>query len=199
MNNSSILLVEDNPADISLIKEYLSEKPPFQYELMEAGSLRAGLSQLAQNDFDLVLLDLDLPDSAGLDTAHRVITEYSETAVLILADPHNEEVAQQAVRYGAEDYLDKNLLSPTILAKAISYAIGRKKILQEKYDILSDLVLALEKIEYLEGLLPVCIGCKKILHEDKHWLNLEECVKQPSYRKVVRPLCPDCRKDIENH
>jgi hypothetical protein len=108
----------------------------------------------------------------------------------------NKEVAQQAVRYGAEDYLTKNILLPVILYKSISYAIGRKKVMQEKFDILSDLVLALEKIEYLEGLLPICVGCKKILLEDNHWLNLEEYVNDSTGKKVVRPLCPDCRKDI---
>jgi CheY-like chemotaxis protein len=199
MNKIVMLLVEDNPADISLIKEYLSEEPPFQYELIEADSLNAALSLLSHYDFDIVLLDLDLPDSSGLDTARRVITEYSETAVLVLSDPINKEVAQQAVRYGAEDYLTKNILLPTILYKSISYAIGRKKVMQEKFDILSDLVLALEKIEYLEGLLPICVGCKKILLEDNHWLNLEEYANESTGKKVVRPICPDCRKDIKTN
>jgi CheY-like chemotaxis protein len=194
-----MLLVEDDPTDISLIKEYLSDNPPFRYELIEADSLRAALSLLSHHDFDIVLLDLELPDSSGLDTARRVITEYAETAVLVLSQPENKAITQQAVRYGAEDYLEKRFLSPILLFKSISYAIGRKKLLQEKYDILSDLVLALEKIEYLEGILPICVGCKKILLEDNQWLNLEDYVNKPSSRKVVRPICPDCRKDIENN
>jgi CheY-like chemotaxis protein len=199
MNTILMLLVEDDPTDISLIKEYLSDNPPFRYELIEADSLRAALSLLSHHDFDIVLLDLELPDSSGLDTARRVITEYAETAVLVLSQPENKAITQQAVRYGAEDYLEKRLLSPVLLFKSISYAIGRKKLLQEKYDILSDLVLALEKIEYLEGILPICVGCKKILLEDNQWLNLEDYVNKPSSRKVVRPICPDCRKDIENN
>jgi CheY-like chemotaxis protein len=199
MNTILILLVEDNPADTSLIKEYLSDNPPFRYELLEADSLRMSLSLLSHYDFDIVLLDLELPDSSGLDTARRVITEYAETAVLVLSRPENKEVTRQAVRYGAEDYLEKDFLSPLLLFKSISYAIGRKKILQEKYDILSDLVLALEKIEYLESLLPICVGCKKILQEDNKWLHLDDYVNQPSSRKIIRPICPDCRKDIENN
>jgi CheY-like chemotaxis protein len=199
MNTILILLVENNPADKSLIKEYLSDNPPFRYELQEADSLRTSLSLLSHYDFDIVLLDLELPDSSGLDTARRVIMEYAETAVLVLSRPENREVTRQAVRYGAEDYLEKDFLSPLLLFKSISYAIGRKKILQEKYDILSDLVLALEKIEYLESLLPICVGCKRILLEDNKWLNLEDYVNQPSNRKMTRPICPDCRKDIESN
>ncbi len=197
MNKIVMLLVEDNQTDVTRIKEYLLEEPPFQYELIEAETLNSALSLLSNYDFDIVLLDLDLPDSSGLDTARRVITEYSETAVVILSDPINKEVAQQAVRYGADDYLTKNILLPAILYKSISYAIGRKKVLQEKYDILSDLVLALEKIEYLEGLLPICIGCKKILQDDNHWLNLEDYVHESAGKKMDRPICPDCRKDLK--
>jgi CheY-like chemotaxis protein len=199
MNKILILLVEDNPVDISHIKEYLSKKSPFRYDLMEATSLSAALSLLSHYDFDVVLLNLDQPDSSGLDTVRRVITEYSDTAVIVLSSPANEEIARQTVRYGAEDYLDKILLSPAMLIKSISYAIGRKKILQEKYDILSDLVLALEKIECLEGLLPICVGCKKILNEKNHWLNLDDFVNQSSNRRVTRTICPDCRESLETH
>ncbi len=199
MNKILILLVEKNPADISRIKEYLSEQPPFRYDLMEADSLRVALSLLSQYDFDVVLLDLTLPDSSGLDTARRIITEYSESAVIVLSTPENEEIAHQTVRYGAEDYLTKFLLSPAMLQKAITYSIGRKKLLQEKLDILSDLVLALEKIECLEGLLPICVGCKKILHENNHWLNLEEFVNQSSSRRVSRPICPDCSESLKTN
>ncbi len=199
MNKILILLVEDDPTAISHIKEYLSEKPTFRYDLMEAASLDAALSLLSHYEFDVVLLDLDLPDSSGLDTVRRVITEYSDTAVIVLSSPANEKIARQAVRYGAEDYLEKVFLSPAMLLKSISYAIGRKKILQEKYDILSDLVLALEKIESLESLLPICVGCKKILDENNHWLNLEDFVHQSSSRRATRPICPDCKKSLESH
>ena len=199
MNKIVMLLVEDNPTDILKIKEHLLEEPPFQYELIQADTLKAALALLSHYDFDIVLLDLDLPDSSGLDTARRVITEYSDTAVVILSDPVNREVAQQAVRYGADDYLTKNILLPAILYKSISYAIGRKKVMQEKYDILSDLVLALEKIEYLESLLPICIGCKKILLDNDHWQNLEDYVHESSAKSVDRPICPECRKDLKKN
>ncbi len=78
-----------------------------------------------------------------------------------------------------------------MLSKSITYAIERKKLLQEKYDVLSDLVLALEKIEYLESILPICAGCKKIYHEDKHWLSLEEYAQLLS--GVRKPTIPSAR------
>jgi len=199
MSTISILLVEDNPADISLIKEYLSEKQSVRFELQEAGSLQTALALQSCTDFDVVLLDLGLPDSSGLDTARRIIAQAPETAVIILASPEYEEVALQAVYYGAEDHLHKKLLSATILNKSITYAIEHKKVLQEKFDVLSDLVLALEKIEYLESILPICVGCKKILHESNRWLPLEDYVKERSNPGTLRPICPDCLNDIADN
>jgi len=200
MNDILILLVEENPADTSHIKEYLQEKHFFHFDLKEAESLGAALSLMSHYDFDVVLLDLVLPDSSGLDTARRIITKYPETAVIVLTNSEEEETARQAVRYGAEDCLDKTTLSSAMLTKSVAYAIERKKLILEKYDILSDLVLALDKIESLENVLPICAGCKKIYHEDKHhWLSLEEFTDLKSGIRTHTPLCPDCKQDIENN
>jgi len=199
MSTISILLVEDSSADIAIIKEFLSKKPSFSFELQEAETLEAALSLQSSYDFDVVLLDLGLPDSSGLDTARRIIAQNPEAAVIILASPEDEEVALQAVHYGAEDHLPKRVLSAVLLGKSILYAIEHKKVLQEKFDILSDLVLALEKIEYLEGMLPICVGCKKIYHENKRWLSLEDYANQLSGSETPRSICPDCLEDIANN
>ena len=196
MNNISILLVEGSPEERTLIQEYLAATPSFHFNLTGADSLEAALSLLEHDDFDVVLLDLDLPDSSGLNTARKIITELRETAVIVLSNPQDEEVAQQAVRYGTEDHIQKRFLSAAMLVKSIRYAMERKKIMQEKYDVLSDLVLALEKIDYLESLLPICIGCSKICSEDNYWLDLEEFGKQKAKAKKTRLICPDCKKDL---
>jgi DNA-binding NarL/FixJ family response regulator len=200
MSDMSILLVEDDPTDRARIKESLSEKPISQFNLKEAESLQSALSLMSHYEFDVVLLDLDLPDCSGLDTARRVIADYRETAVIVLSDPENKETALQAVRYGAEDYFEKPSLSSAMLYKAINYAIERKRILQEKYDVLSDLVLALEKIEQLESILPICAGCKKIYHEaSKRWMSLEKYVRQQTAPKTDSPLCSDCQTEFDGN
>ncbi len=130
MNDILILLIEGRPEERTLIREYLSAKPPFHFELKEAESLELALSLLARDEFDVVLLDLELPDSSGLDTARRVITKIRETPVIVLANPEDEALVQQVVRYGTEDYIEKRLLSSAILFKSISYAMERKKIIQ---------------------------------------------------------------------
>lgn len=196
MNDIAILIVEGSAEERTLIQEYLSANPPFHFELTEAESLEEALSLFARRDFDVVLIDLELPDSSGLNTVRRMITELRETAVIVLANPEDKELAQHAVRYGTEDYIEKRFLSSAMLVKAISYAMERKKIIQEKYDVLSDLVLALEKIDSLESLLPICICCKKIYDANHHWLDLEEYARHSVKHKEVRPICPDCREDL---
>jgi DNA-binding response OmpR family regulator len=198
MSNLLILLVEDNPEDTSRIRDFVMEKPALHGRLKVAETLDSALSLLSHYDFDVVLLDLGLPDSSGMDTARRIIGGYPETAVIVLSGPTDEEVALQAVRYGAEDHLEKSAISSAMLAKSICYAIERKKILLEKYDVLSDLVLALEKIETLERILPICAGCKKIYHKDRHWLTLEEYSRCLTDAGERHPICPDCREHIEN-
>lgn len=200
MSEISILLVEDNSTDAAVIKKYLFEKPTPRFGIKEAESLQSALSLMPHYDFDVVLLDLGLPDSSGMDTARRVIAEYSDSAVIVLTDPKSETVALQAVRYGAEDYLSKPSLSPALLHKSISYAIERKKVLQEKYDVLSDLELALEKIEYLESALPICAGCKKIYHKGKkHWMSLEKYIHQQSKTGSINRICSDCQAEIDSN
>ncbi len=195
MNNISLLLVEGSPEERTLIQEYLAAAPSFQCSLTGAESLEASQSLLEHDDFDVVLLDLELPDSSGLNTARRMISELRETVVIVLSNPQDEEIAEQAVRYGTEDYIQKRFLSAAMLVKSIRYAMERKKIIQEKYDVLSDLVLALEKIDYLESLLPICIGCSKICGEDNHWLELDEFARQKSKAKT-RLICSDCKNDL---
>lgn len=199
MNDIAILLVERSAEERTLIQEYLSVPSAYNVTLSEAESLTAALSLLDHQEFDVILLDLQLPDSSGLDTARRIITELQETAVIVLASPEDVELGRQAVYYGTEDYLEKKFLSSAMLVKAIHYAMERKKIIQEKFDVLSDLVLALEKIDHLESLLPICIGCKKIYQDDNQWLELEEYTQSAPQPNAGRLICPDCQKDLDKN
>lgn len=196
MEKLSILIIEDNPADALLIKEYLAEQNGFDFAASETNSLSSAMGLLTHYDYDVVLLDLSLPDSSGLDTVRRVIANYPEIAVIVLTGLQDEEVALRSVRYGAQDYLEKQTLSPLMLYKSIIYSIERKKALQEKDELLKDLTHALEKIESLEGILPLCVSCKRILGEDRQWLSIEEYIHHTN-SGVAQLICPACREDLE--
>jgi len=197
MGKINILIVEDNPADVLLIKEYLSENKHIRQDLAEAETLESALGLLSHYNFDAVLLDLRLPDSSGLDTVRKIITPYPDTAVIVLSGLQDEELALQAVRFGAQDFLEKQHLSPASLSKSLLYSIERKKAMQEKEDLLHDLTLALKKIESLEGILPICLSCKKILTENNQWQRIEEYIRDHSEARTVNMICPDCKNDLE--
>lgn len=197
MEKLSVLIIEDNPADLLLTKEYLSEKQDMNYDIKEAKTLEAATGILSQHDFDIILLDLFLTDSAGLNTVRKVISLSPDTPVIILTGLQDEEIACKAVRYGAQDFLEKQFLSPVLLYKSILYAIERKKILHEKEDLLHDFTKALQMIEKLEGILPVCVSCRKIFDEEQTWLRLEDYIKQNAATEVVRLVCPSCMNELE--
>ena len=122
-----LLLIEDNPGDARLIQEMLSEASDISFDLECAGRLSTGLAHLAEGDIDVVLLDLGLPDSQGLDTFTRVYAQAPEVPIVVLTGLDDVMLASRAVREGAQDYLVKNELYDNLLIRATHYAIERKQ------------------------------------------------------------------------
>ncbi len=125
-----ILLVEDNLADAELIQEILSEFEDYQFTIAHAWRVSEALKQLAATEFDVVLLDLSLPDSWGLETLMQVKAQAPTIPLVVLTGSHDEEQALEAVRKGAQDYLLKGQLVGALLVRAIHYAIERNRTLE---------------------------------------------------------------------
>lgn len=127
MNDSiKILLIEDNPGDVRLLREMLAEMPGTPFDLECADRLSAGLERLAAGEIDVILLDLSLPDSRGFDTFLRVQGQAPRVPLVILSGLDDEALALKAVREGAQDYLVKGQFDGLLLLRAIRYAIERK-------------------------------------------------------------------------
>jgi len=123
-----VLLIEDNPGDTRLIREMLKEAGAAQLELVCTDRLSTGLERLAEGGIDVILLDLELPGSQGLDTLGKVLAEPPEAPVIVvLTGLDDEALAIQAVRAGAQDYLVKGQVGGNLLARAMHYAIERKR------------------------------------------------------------------------
>ncbi|HYU35273.1 MAG TPA: EAL domain-containing protein [Thermoanaerobaculia bacterium] len=125
------LLIEDDPGDARLVADGLRSQPA-GFELQVAGLLSSGLDRLreARHDarrYDVVLLDLFLPDSQGLDTFIRLQEAAGDLPILVLTGPDDEELAAQAVQAGAQDHFVKESLDGPALARAIRHAIDRKQ------------------------------------------------------------------------
>ena len=123
----SILLVEDNPGDRRLICEMLNEARGANFDLKHADRLQAGLEHLDGNRVDVVLSDLGLPDSQGLETLSRIYAQVPEVPIVVLTGLDDEMLGVQAVNKGAQDYLIKGQVDANLLVRTIHYAIERKQ------------------------------------------------------------------------
>ena len=121
-----VLLIEDNPGDARLIKEYLSEIPGKSFEMDWVDNLSEGLKHV--DGKDAALLDLTLPDSRGLDTFNRVHAQAPALPIIVLTGYDDDSLALKALQDGAQDYLVKGQVSAQLLARSIRYAIERKRI-----------------------------------------------------------------------
>jgi DNA-binding NtrC family response regulator len=134
MNNSTeqlILLIEDNPGDRRLIKEMLKEIASFNYHLITAETLKEGCEMIRQNDIILILLDLNLPYSAGKDTFDKVAELADQIPVVLVSGMVNLDLSLSLIKEGAQDYITKQDLNSTLLSKTIEFAIERKKLLSQ--------------------------------------------------------------------
>ncbi len=127
-----VLLIEDNPGDARLVKEMLIDAGANQFGLTHVGLISTGLSVLlGDQGFHLILLDLSLPDGDGLDAIRQVYAVAPHLPIVILTGLDDETVAIRAVQEGAEDYLVKGQMDSNLLARAIRYAIERKRAERE--------------------------------------------------------------------
>ena len=121
-----VLLVEDNPGDARLIVEMLRDVSD-QFELERVGQLDAALEALSRAAVDVVLLDLGLPDSQGLDTFERTRRGAGTEPIIVISGLDDQDLALAAVRSGAQDYLVKGRIEGHGLARVIRHAIERQR------------------------------------------------------------------------
>lgn len=122
-----VLLIEDNPGDARLVEEKLREATNGNFRLYHVQRLEEALQHLKENSFDVVLLDLTLPDAQGVGTVTKVSSEYPSLPIVVLSGLSDETLAVQAVQVGAQDYLVKGQGNGALLTRSLRYAIERKQ------------------------------------------------------------------------
>ncbi len=128
MTRIRILLIEDNPYDSALIEEMLADEGgDNQFAVKQVGRLGHGLQALEAEQFDMVLLDLGLPDSQGLQTLLKTQKDGSKVPIILLTGLDDERLGLEAVERGAQDYLVKGQFDAPLLTRSIRYSIQRKK------------------------------------------------------------------------
>ncbi len=141
----TVLLIEDNEVDARFTQDLLAEWSIEEFQITHVKTLSEGLVLLSQNRFDAILLDLSLPDAFGLPTVRQVHETNPYIPLVVMSVVSDQALALQAVQQGAQDYLVKGQGHPELLARAVRYAIERKRTEERltylaQYDHLTGLV-----------------------------------------------------------
>lgn len=128
-DSTKILLIEDNPQDSRLVQEELSGEMSF--DITTVGSLSEAITKITDTSVDIILSDLALPDSNGIDTFVKLYEHTKNIPIVILSGTKDENLALKAVSQGAQDYLVKGEIDTPILIRVIRYAIERHKVYKE--------------------------------------------------------------------
>jgi len=197
--NCTVLLIEDNPADAQLIIEILREEPDNAMEILHVDNLARSLEMLERGGIDVVLLDLTLPDSSGHNTFAMLVKHVPTIPIIVLTGMDDKEMAIRIGQEGAQDYLVKNLVDYTMLARSIRHSIERNQMLLEKDTLIGQLREALANVKTLSGLMPICAACKQIRDDKGYWHQVESYIQQHSSAMFTHGLCPQCLQKIYPH
>ena len=191
-----VLLIDDEPAQAWLVQEHLrtvSEKSGKAIDLAHTESLNDGFGLLAESgDVDVLLLDLSLPDSLGLETLTKAHARFPSLPIVVLTSLEDEELGIRLVQGGAQDYLIKGQADGLTLFRTIRYAIERKQSETEREHLIQELQKALAEVKTLSGLLPICSGCKKIRDDHGYWNRIENFISEHSDAQFSHGICPEC-------
>ena len=135
-----VLLIEDDPDDRLLFQEMLDEAEENDFEVETADRLDEGLQRVSDETFDVIILDLTLPDSQGVETVGSARFRAPHVPIIVLTGLDDQTVAMKSLRTGAQDYLVKNKVDSDSLERSIRYAMERQRLERE-----------LERAQHLEG------------------------------------------------
>ena len=122
-----ILLVEDSPADAYMVGQVLRQVPRLFFTLTHELQLGRGLERLRTEEFDVLVLDLSLPDTHGLETVTRAVAEAGEVPIVVLTGQNDDSLGLKAVRLGAQDFLVKGEADGWTMVRTLRYAMERKR------------------------------------------------------------------------
>jgi DNA-binding NtrC family response regulator len=183
----TVLIVEDNPDDYLILQEVLKSSNEVEAVLLYESRLEGALSAAGNenNAIDVAIVDLSLPDSFGLDTFVAFHERYPMIPTIIMTGARDQEMAFEAVRKGAQDYLFKSELTSAAIIRSIRYAI-------ERQCLTTDLRTALIHIQKLQGMLPICAICKNIRDDKGYWNRVEEYISKYLDVEFSHGICPEC-------
>jgi DNA-binding response OmpR family regulator len=193
-----VLLVEDNPADALFVRDALTRGFGSALEITDVPRLADALAELGQRPFDVVLLDLGLPDSRGLPTFSVLHARFRSVPVVVLSALADETIMIDAVRLGAQEYIVKGWYDAELLVRVMRHAMERQQLVRQLELSLANVRRLLQAIEgsgrpgVPAGTLTMCIGCKRLSAEPGRWLTIDEYLAPREAVPLTQATCPDC-------
>jgi len=129
-NRLNVLLVEDNPGDARLIREILTRDEYFgaSYSVLHVLNMEAAAQRCSHDRFDVILLDMNLPDSSGISTIQHLNSLTPQVPIVVLTGMHDEQLAHLSASYGAQDYIIKSECTGPLLKRIMHFAMERKTV-----------------------------------------------------------------------
>lgn len=187
-----ILLIEDNPGDQRMVQETLRELECSAFTLEFADTLTSGIEQLAGCQYDAVLLDLNLPDSIGLETLDQIRACAPEVPVVIMTGQDDESQAVEALQRGAQDYQIKGLFGGHALSRIIRYAIERKRMETAVKNVGE---YYLEFIERSNDIMFSLSPSGKFVYLNKRWFEVLGYAKEKAATMTLADILPPSEAD----
>jgi len=193
-----VLLVEDNPADARFVRMALTSSGSSKFVITESARLADALHALETRAFDLVLLDLGLPDSRGLATFSVLHARFRLVPVVVVSALADEATMLDAMRLGAQDYLIKGGFDAALLIRVLRHAMERHLLLHRLERSLANVRRLLQAIEGSTHrgeagvALAMCSGCKRVRAASGRWETIEQYLAPLVQAKLTYEGCPDC-------
>lgn len=191
----NILLVEDNPGDVIIFKEHLKYSG-INYQLTHSATLQNALRQTEENEFDVILLDLGLPDSISLNSLKSIQSSTLTAPVIVMTGLDDEDTALLSLKEGAQDYLVKGNLNSENIIRSIRYSIERKKIqeLQKKntnqFSTLATATASINESDDIPSIYRICCDNIKSLLNEQNVFCIEYFDRQTPYTSYYEWLVP---------
>ncbi len=197
------LVIDDDPGDIEIVRRLLEDISAGEVEVTAFTDVESALPDLGSKGFDLIFIDYLLGEETGLEALEAIRGRASrECPVVLLTGQGSEQVAVDAMKAGVADYVVKGTLSANTLHRVVVNALAKFELeqrvkeqqlrLAEKVQELQD---ALDHVKTLQGLLPICMHCKKIRDDEGSWDQIERYISRHSGVKFSHGICPNCMEE----
>lgn len=202
---TNILLIEDNPADARLVEIYLNESTLLIPKISRVAELKKGLFMLEESDYDVVLLDLTLPDSSGFDTVKTILNEFPSQTVIVMTGLEDDTVAINSVKAGAQDFIVKGQFDSNLLSRTITYAIERHQLQIKLEDYAKAIKLNEQRLIEAQTMARMGNWELDVVNNQMYWSNevfrilgYKENSIEPTLNDYLKYVAPDQLNEVRS-